>query len=86
MPSIQKGRYSILFSSWSYELSKSVQLALERLEKEKRGTPIVDILFLYLTKRVCFVRESNAKFGKGWCVVAAVDSSDALKYISNNRR
>ena len=60
MPSIQKGRYSILFSSWSYELSKSVLLMLERLEKAKRGIPIVDVLFLYLTKRVYFVRGSNA--------------------------
>lgn len=60
MAKTQKGRYSIVFSSWSYELSKSVVLMINRLEKEKKNVPIVDILFSYLSKRVRVRVESEA--------------------------
>ena len=63
-------RFSISFSSWDYELSKSVLLLLDLVEEARCAIPITNVLYHYLTTR----------FGEGWCVVSSIESYDALKY------
>lgn len=45
-------RFSISFSSWDYELSKSVLLLLDLVEEARCAIPMSNVLYHYLTTRV----------------------------------
>ena len=78
-----KERYHVTFSSWDYDLSSCIQELFKEMELAKRKRPVMDVLFQFLSKRVQLDFVIFSEFGVGWCVVAAVDGVDALKYISS---
>ena len=52
---VWSNRFSISFSSWDYELSRSTLLLLDQIEEACFSVSITNVIYNYLNERVSFI-------------------------------
>lgn len=67
---LRRGRFTVDFSSWDYDLSNSVVGFLNMVQDFNPKHPLVDSLFESLSRI----------FGDGWCVLSGSDVDKAIRY------